>query len=69
MIPFGAAKEIAQAVAIAALSAVATKFIEWGVDELKERQKRKRGSDGEKEDVASDDAGREQVGCASASDR
>lgn len=36
-------REIAKAVAIAALSAAASSLINWGIDEIKERVRRNRG--------------------------
>jgi hypothetical protein len=40
LMPLDTKTEIAKAVAIAALSALATKLVEWGVDELKKRARR-----------------------------
>ena len=50
----GAGREVAKAVLIAALSALAAKLIEWGVDELKARIKKT--SDAEVELKEEDDA-------------
>lgn len=46
MSPEGHGSDIAKAVAIAALSAMATAFITWGVDVLKEKTKRQDPSHG-----------------------